>query len=241
MAQMTGILAILSMLGCFVDFTRWGAYENRTALMWKMLGMVPGPTPGTHTQVEIKGPPDYAHWRVCWNVFQAAMIMARACSPAWLIRYADYIRDLNAKYADALGHNPLWPFLYQTDQRFRKEHFPRMLMFANQKLERMMAKSPDGRATLTHEMECGICVDYDSKKPMEYLWSLPESKWWKDHYEDHAVTIALKIKTVDNFLGGDARVAANSAQHLASPVWAGVEAFGHGGYNITPPAHNGPA
>ena len=28
---------------------------------------------------------------------------------------------------------------------------------------------------------------------------------------------------------------------MASPVWAGIEAFGHGGFNITPPAHNGPA
>ena len=53
--------------------------------------------------------------------------------------------------------------------------------------------------------------------------------------------IALKVKTVDDFLGGDARIAANSAQHFASPVWAGAEAFGSGGYSITPPARNGPA
>ena len=53
--------------------------------------------------------------------------------------------------------------------------------------------------------------------------------------------IALKNKTVDDFLGGDARIAANSAQHFASQVWAGAEAFGSGGYNITPPARNGPA
>jgi hypothetical protein len=53
--------------------------------------------------------------------------------------------------------------------------------------------------------------------------------------------IALKIKTVDEFLGGDARIAANSAQHFASQVWAGAEAFGPSGYAIAPPARNGPA
>ena len=36
-------------------------------------------------------------------------------------------------------------------------------------------------------------------------------------------------------------MAPNTAQHLASPVWAGVEAFGHGGYSIAPPAQTGPA
>ena len=91
-------------------------------------------------------------------------------------------------------------------------------------------------------MECGLVVVYNAKKPFEYLWSLPERQWWKDNYEDHTVMIAIKIKSVDDFLGGDARVAATSAQHLASPAWAGVEAFNHGGYqNIAPPAPNGPA
>ena len=239
--QMTAVLAILSMMGCFVDFARWGAYEGRTALMWKMLGMVPGPEPGTHVQIELKGPPDYSHWRVCWNVFQAALVMAGACGPAWLIRYADYIMKMNAKYSDASGYCPLWPFIFQTDQRFRREHFPRMLMIANQKLERMILNASNGIATLQHEMDCGIVVDFVQKKPFEYLWSLPEKQWWKDQFEDHAVMIALKAKTVDNFLGGDARIAANSAQHLASPAWAGVEAYGHGGYSIAPPAQSGPA
>ena len=179
--QMTAILAVLSMMSCFVDFSRWGAHQNRTALMWKMLGMVPGPEPGTHVQIELKGPPDYAHWRVCWDVFQAAMVMARACLPAWLIRYADFIRGLNAKYADRFGYCPLWPFIFQQDQRFRREHFPRMLMRANQRLERLMDKSPTGTGTLTHEMECGIDVDFNPARPFEYLWSLPEKQWWKDN------------------------------------------------------------
>ena len=55
------------------------------------------------------------------------------------------------------------------------------------------------------------------------------------------ILIALKIKTVDNFLGGDARIAPNAAQHFASQAWAGVEALSGAGYNITPPARGGPA
>jgi hypothetical protein len=193
-AQMTALIAILLAMSCYVDLTRWGPFQGRTAKFWLAIGNIPGSTPGTTQHVELKGPPDYTHWRLCWEVFQAAMIMAMACSPAWLIQYADKIQAYVELYSDANGWCPIWPFIYQCDVRFRKEHFARMLRTSTWRLENLVKRSPDGKAELIHDIDGCLEVVFVPNLPWEYLWSLPEKEFWVDEFETKANHIFMKLK-----------------------------------------------
>ena len=84
---------------------------------------------------ELKGPPDYAHWMVCWLVFQSGMIMAGACVPPWLIAYSEMIGEYVAMYG-----SEAWALLFQCDTRFRREHLPRMLRTASRQLNNRIAR-----------------------------------------------------------------------------------------------------
>ena len=92
-----------------------GPHHIRTLKAFKVTGLIPGPMDPegrpTLINAEMKGPPDYAHWRKCWNVFSAAMVFAGSCLPTWLNCYADKIMEYNAIDADATGYSRLWAFL----------------------------------------------------------------------------------------------------------------------------------
>jgi hypothetical protein len=223
-SQMTALIAILMAMSCYVDLTRWGPFQGRTAKFWLAIGYNPGATPGSYVHVELKGPPDYLHWRMCWEVFQAAMIMAAACSPAWLIQYADKIKDYVELYTDGSGWCPIWPFIYQCDVRFRKEHFPRMLRSSNWRLERLIDRSHSGFADLINDIDGYTEVVFRPDLPWEYLWSLPEKDFWSDELETKANLIIMRLKDPKAFLTGDVQVAANSSQHLATPQFSGAAA-----------------
>ena len=53
--------------------------------------------------------------------------------------------------------------------------------------------------------------------PWEYLWSMPERDFWVEELESKANLIIMRLKDPKHFLTGDVQVAANSAQHLATP------------------------
>jgi len=154
--QLTALSHLLLVMSCYVDFAQWCAHHFRNLKAFKCAGVVPGPRDSnglqTYIQQEYKGPPDYSFWWAAWRVFQAAMIMAGACTPTYLKRYAKMIRNYNAQFTDAAGTNPLWAFLYQCDNRYRREHLPRMLRAANLRLNRLMLRSPNGEAKLYHEL-----------------------------------------------------------------------------------------
>ena len=84
------------------------------------------------------------------------------------------VMGYNAKHADVTGHNSVWAFLYQCDNRFRHEHMPRMLRAVFLKLDRLIARASNGEAILSNDLEDGQSVDSGEKQPFEYLWSLPD-------------------------------------------------------------------
>ena len=223
-AQMTALIAILTAMSCYVDLTRWGPYQGRTAKFWLAIGYNPGLTPGSYVHVELKGPPDYLHWRACWDVFIAAMVMACACSPAWLIAYADKIKEYVELYTDGSGWCPIWPFIYQCDVRFRKEHFPRMLRTSHWRLEKIIDRSDNGMGALVHDIDGDLEVEFQPDLPWEYLWSLPERDFWISELETRANHIIMRLKDPKAFLAGDVQVAASSSQHLATPQFSGAAA-----------------
>jgi hypothetical protein len=178
--QLTALRHLLLVASAYVDFATWCAYHFRTLKAFKCAGMIPGPPDAngaqTFMQQEFKGPPEYSFWWKAWRVFQAAMIMAEACMPTFLKRYAKMIRTYNARYSDALGFNHLWAFLYQCDDRYRREHMPRMLRAAHMKLERIISRSADGRGKLYLELTDGSGeeVEFVPEKPFDYLYALEE-------------------------------------------------------------------
>ena len=92
--QLTALRHLLLVASAYVDFATWCAYHFRTLKAFKCAGMIPGPPDAngaqTFMQQEFKGPPEYSFWWKAWRVYQAAMIMAEACMPTFLKRYATY-------------------------------------------------------------------------------------------------------------------------------------------------------
>ena len=137
MHHMSALMYLLTLFSCYVDFALWGSYHIRTHTAFKCVGMIPGPPDAygraTLMHEERKGPPDYPHWRKCWN---------------------------NGMHTDSYGYNRIWASLYQCDNRYRHEHMPRMLISALLKLERLIEKSSTGQATLVHVLEDGREVEF---------------------------------------------------------------------------------
>lgn len=211
--KMTALMALLQMQSCYVEFAIWGAHQILTAKAFRCTGLGPGPigSKGRYvvTTKELKGPPDYARWRACWNVFQVAIIFAGVCTPLWLERYADMIMGYNAMYADKFGFNAVWAFLDQCENTCRYEHMPRMLRAASMKLDRLITRSSDGKAKPYNDMDDVQLVDFDHNHPFEYLWSMPEKTWWCETFQTKANFVVVKVIGSEAYLDGDARIVAS--------------------------------
>ena len=103
-----------------VCFSLWGAYGNVT---FENLTFVPRErlADGTWQPVRFKGPGDYPAWRKCWAVYESAMIMLGAASPASLKTYRTGIRKL----AEAFPQ--FWPRIYVADVQLRANMWDRLL------------------------------------------------------------------------------------------------------------------
>ena len=58
------------------------------------------------------------------------MVYAAACKPAWLTIYAKRILRHNGLYKAVDGIMHIWAFLYQCENRYRREHIPALLRAA---------------------------------------------------------------------------------------------------------------
>ncbi|MCH1521551.1 MAG: hypothetical protein L7T80_01840 [Arenicellales bacterium] len=203
--QQLSVLAALNRQGtCYVDMGLWGNFQGRLARAMRCEGMVPGPN-GTSVRASFPGPPDFTTWAVCFTVYIAAMVMLEIAIPPWLEGYLKLIKD----YDELYGH-AIWAFLYQMDVRFRSEHMPYMSIRESDRLEEIMANT-GGYGT----------TGYNPAKPWDYLWRLAadrnqtqESAWWYREFE-RKIPIVLK-KGVEQFIEGDAKVAATLNDHFAS-------------------------
>lgn len=106
LAQLTALLEILRCGGCYVDFALWGNYHIRTAKTFGCRRLVVGPG-NVLIEQELKGPPDFEHWNLCWDVYQCGMIVGDACISPHLIAYCLLNKKFKAKY-----RSKCWPLLY---------------------------------------------------------------------------------------------------------------------------------
>lgn len=93
---------------------------------------------------------------------------------------------------------------------------PRMLRAACLKLNRLIIRAPDGKATLFNDLDDGQSVEFDEKHPFEYLWPMQEETWWKEKLEDKANFVLMKITDTDAYLDGDGRTSGSYGKHMAS-------------------------
>ena len=84
--QLSAVLQLIRTGTCYVDFALMGPHHVRTMKAWRWLAKVW--INGEVSEWAVKGPPDYASWEACWNVFQTCLIMAGACILPHLIAYA---------------------------------------------------------------------------------------------------------------------------------------------------------
>ena len=75
-----------------VCFSLWGAYGNVT---FEDRAFAPRQVTvdGVWAPLRYKGPGDYASWRKCWDVYETAMIMLGAATPASLHEYKTGLRS----------------------------------------------------------------------------------------------------------------------------------------------------
>ena len=143
------------------------------------------------------------------------MTMLEAVIPPWLEPHANRVIG----YVNLYGVR-IWPFLYQQETRFCREHFPLMLM--RDKLEETLRKYA---AAYGGVEPVEPLTSFDPNKPWVYLFYLAHSddvdgaaqdKWWQENFEQKTMLVVCNVTPQATFLESDANVAASPAEHFAS-------------------------
>ena len=104
-------------------------------------------------RTKFRGPPSFDHWRLCWAVYETAMIMADAASLPVLTAYSLFIETM----AKQFGH-VCWAIVYQTENRFRREH-----------MEHLQRQESD---SLDQAIMAGGTTLFDPKKPRDRCFDI---------------------------------------------------------------------
>ena len=103
-----------------VDMGVWVPYGER---LYEELAFAPRQmrADGEWVIPQIRGPKSFAYWESCWKVFEAAMIMLNAASPASLQAYHKGIRILNGRWPSE------WAAIQRADVAVRTSQWSRLL------------------------------------------------------------------------------------------------------------------
>ena len=213
-AQITCVLDLIRAMCCYVDLGLMGPHDIRTRKFWcwKAKIMVNNFTKLSTEDVEIKGPPDFAAWEVCWTIYEACMIMVGAVSHVHLEAYHMMIKRLHGIFGP-----PCWGLLYQMEDRYRRERFTDLIRI----------HSEPAKAAKAHQ-SWSEAIHMDLDRPFQFIFRLcargmgpePDSTcfseymWWNRNFEGPAGEIKAGAPA-HLFLGGDAPVARNSDEHIA--------------------------
>ena len=212
----------------YVDISMFGPNHVRTQKSHKYMAQII--VNGVPQEVEMKGPPDFETWKECWLVYQCCMIMLAACKYNYLNSYATMIEGFNTTWC--MINKKCWGLLYQSDNRFRHEHFVVMLRREEALMEKHLLRQ-------THDPD----VHMDCAKPFQHLYRLAttvrpegseEREWWTNNFKDHAMKVTYGLSNVSAFIDGDAAVAASRALHFptaGAPDSANDTGGGGGGHN----------
>ena len=173
------------------DFAIFGPHGYRMMKKLRLQGMqiMPG---GDLRQNEVAGPPTFALWSKCYNVFRTTAIMLKAVGVCKLDRYHDHQKA----YAERYGPR-VWHLQYQGEGRMRSE---RRIYHKRQGAEE-------------HRKLCalGAASDYNPERPWDYVWgqSVEDHYFWRREVEEPALLIVARTQSWDSLIDGDVEIASN--------------------------------
>ena len=189
----------------FVDFALWGPHNDRFQRRQAVSGLILG-RDGSWQKAELWGPSCLDAWVACFDVLACALIMLGAVFPPFLRKYKEYIIRMVRLYGEA----GCWAIIYQADVRFRREH-----------IELIRRRLSDERqAALERDSEYGSLTGFDPERPwdkcFEVATSRDEAEFWKNAIETPCFLVLARARNSATFVDGDAPIALNPSQHLAS-------------------------
>ena len=192
--QLSAFNAVIKDLdSIFVDMAVWVPFWVRFSKRHRFIGMIMNEE-GLFEKVEIMGPPTYEAWEACWNIFITACIMFNIIDEGKLRRYMKFIRRLARKHDDKC-----WPLIYQAEVRMRLERASEI----REELEEQ------------HELDLqnGWRTHFNPARPWDAVWEKILSgsgDWWWRNVEQPCLLITCNVKTVADYVDGDAPVAASA-------------------------------
>ena len=187
--QWSGLKALLDRdLPPYVDFAVWGPHGHRLLRKMRLSGLAFGEK-GVLRNVEIYGPPTFAHWEACYKCLRTGLIGWKAVGLGRLEGYYGMMKRYSDRYGPAC-----WCLLYQADVRCRLELTERIRRRGED--ERSKALAAGG----THPM--------DPSCPWDWVWGeiVSDAQFWKVELEEPALLILTHTKQLATMLGGDANV-----------------------------------
>jgi len=140
-------------------------------------------------------------------VFATAVIGLDAISPPHVHRYIKRVKGYATRYG------PLcWAVVYQTEVRFRREFAERI---RREEATKFKVATDAG----------GAYSAYDPARPWDRVYELAGkdmTEFWHEHLEEPCQCICSKARSANAFIDGDAEVARNSRDHLATATGSTV-------------------
>ena len=185
----------------YVDFALWGPYAGRIQRAMTGAGLR-FDADMKLVQEQYKGPPTFAHWKACWQVFQAALVMLGASSPPPLTAYAEKIEALHRQFTPRC-----WALIYQQEARFRQE---KLVQVQRQEVADYELAVKESRSH-----------PYDPLCPWDRCFEMATVStyclnYWRENVEMPAVLILTNARQLGDYLDGDASVASSSSAHIAT-------------------------
>jgi hypothetical protein len=208
--QMSTLCALLRETSApYTDFALWGPNGNRTLRKILSTGLMFGPD-GTLQRLSYSGPHSFEQWKICWKVYEVAMIMADAATPPVLTAYAAHVESMAKQFGPTC-----WAVLYQAENRFRRE-----------RLEYLRRSESD---SLNASIVAGGLTAFDPTKPWERCYDIAPDQfhWWNKEVTIPCLMMVSKARAAGFFLEGDSAISNTDAAHIAtaagSAAYPGLE------------------
>ena len=118
--QLSALKWMIKISHGYADMAIWGPHGNRIRRKLLLSGLIPIAA-GVFARVELKGPPDYETWCLCFRLLRSALIHLDEAGLNALDKYAMKVAELHRLFG-----SKTWHLLYQADVRMRNEEFPRI-------------------------------------------------------------------------------------------------------------------
>jgi hypothetical protein len=202
--QMSTLCALLRETSApYTDFALWGPNGNRTLRKILSTGLMFA-ADGTLQRLSYSGPHSFEQWKICWKVYEVAMIMADAATPPVLTAYAAHVESMAKQFGPTC-----WAVLYQAENRFRRE-----------RLEYLRRSESD---LLNASIASGGLTAFDPKMPWERCFDIAPDQfhWWNKEVTIPCLMVVSKARAAGFFLEGDSAISNSDAAHIATAAGAG--------------------